>query len=167
MSAPFHIINWIFLPKFSIAQYSIYVLYWGAPTLDTFPPYFYFPYFRFLWLCRIAMTSQALIVSSAPKLFHLLPSRGANARFHWNRKRTLSSKSQTHAFNEIANARFHWNRKRTLSLKSRLCQRSFMKKNPVVIRVIHMNNRVARWYIFKPKFPIWVNFVGSCNERCR
>jgi hypothetical protein len=26
-------------------------------------------------------------------------------------------------------------------------------------------NRVARWYIFKPKIPIWVNFVGSCNGR--
>jgi hypothetical protein len=22
--------------------------------------------------------------------------------------------------------------------------------------------RVARWYIFKPKFQIWVNFGGSC-----
>jgi hypothetical protein len=26
--------------------------------------------------------------------------------------------------------------------------------------------RVARWYIFKPNIPIWVNFVGSCNGRC-
>jgi hypothetical protein len=26
-------------------------------------------------------------------------------------------------------------------------------------------NRVARWYIFKPKFQIWVNFGGSCNRR--
>jgi hypothetical protein len=26
--------------------------------------------------------------------------------------------------------------------------------------------RVARWYIFKPKIPIWVNFGGSCNGRC-
>jgi hypothetical protein len=26
--------------------------------------------------------------------------------------------------------------------------------------------RVARWYIFKPKIPIWVNFVVSCNGRC-
>jgi hypothetical protein len=25
--------------------------------------------------------------------------------------------------------------------------------------------RVARWYIFKPKLPIWVNVVGSCNRR--
>jgi hypothetical protein len=26
-------------------------------------------------------------------------------------------------------------------------------------------SRVARWFIFKPKVLIWVNFVGSCNER--
>jgi hypothetical protein len=27
-------------------------------------------------------------------------------------------------------------------------------------------NSVARWYNFKPKIPIWVNFGGSCNGRC-
>jgi hypothetical protein len=27
-------------------------------------------------------------------------------------------------------------------------------------------SRVARWLIFKPKIPIWVNFGGSCIERC-
>jgi hypothetical protein len=26
--------------------------------------------------------------------------------------------------------------------------------------------RVARWFLFKPKIPIWVNFGGSCNGRC-
>jgi hypothetical protein len=26
--------------------------------------------------------------------------------------------------------------------------------------------RVARWHIFKPKIPIWVNFGGSYNGRC-
>jgi hypothetical protein len=26
--------------------------------------------------------------------------------------------------------------------------------------------RVARWHIFKPKIPISVNLVGSCNLRC-
>jgi hypothetical protein len=26
-----------------------------------------------------------------------------------------------------------------------------------------IGNRVARWHISKPKFPIWVNFGGSCN----
>jgi hypothetical protein len=25
--------------------------------------------------------------------------------------------------------------------------------------------RVARWFVFKPKMPIWVNFGGSCNEK--
>jgi hypothetical protein len=25
---------------------------------------------------------------------------------------------------------------------------------------------VARWYIFKPKIPIWVNFGGPCVGRC-
>jgi hypothetical protein len=28
-----------------------------------------------------------------------------------------------------------------------------------------VHTRVARWYIFKPKIPIWVNFVGPCNGR--
>jgi hypothetical protein len=28
-------------------------------------------------------------------------------------------------------------------------------------------NRVARWHIFKPKIPIWVNFGGSYNGRCK
>jgi hypothetical protein len=26
--------------------------------------------------------------------------------------------------------------------------------------------RVARWFVFKPKIPIWVNFGGSCGGRC-
>jgi hypothetical protein len=28
------------------------------------------------------------------------------------------------------------------------------------------NNRVARWYIFKPKIQIWVIFLGAYNGRC-
>jgi hypothetical protein len=27
-------------------------------------------------------------------------------------------------------------------------------------------NSVARWFVFKPKIQIWVNFGGSCNGRC-
>jgi hypothetical protein len=27
-------------------------------------------------------------------------------------------------------------------------------------------SKVARWYIFRPKRSIWVNFRGSCNGRC-
>jgi hypothetical protein len=26
-----------------------------------------------------------------------------------------------------------------------------------------LQSRVAKWYIFKPKIPIWVNFGGPCN----
>jgi hypothetical protein len=26
--------------------------------------------------------------------------------------------------------------------------------------------RVARWFVFKPKIQIWVNFGRSCNGRC-
>jgi hypothetical protein len=26
--------------------------------------------------------------------------------------------------------------------------------------------RVARWHIFRPKIPIWVNFGGYSNGRC-
>jgi hypothetical protein len=26
-------------------------------------------------------------------------------------------------------------------------------------------SRVARWFVFKPKIHIWVNFRGSCNGR--
>jgi hypothetical protein len=25
--------------------------------------------------------------------------------------------------------------------------------------------RIARWFVFKPKIQIWVNFGGSCNGR--
>jgi hypothetical protein len=27
-------------------------------------------------------------------------------------------------------------------------------------------SRVARWFVFKPKIQIWVNFGRSCNGRC-
>jgi hypothetical protein len=33
-------------------------------------------------------------------------------------------------------------------------------------RDISLRTRVARWYIFKPKIQIWVNFLGYCNGRC-
>jgi hypothetical protein len=41
MSAPLRIINLIFLPKLSMAQYSKYVLIWSAHTLGTFSPFFF------------------------------------------------------------------------------------------------------------------------------
>jgi hypothetical protein len=28
---------------------------------------------------------------------------------------------------------------------------------------LHFQTRVARWHIFKPKIPIWINFRGFCN----
>jgi hypothetical protein len=28
-----------------------------------------------------------------------------------------------------------------------------------------MYDRVARWFVFKPKIPLWVNFEGSCNGK--
>jgi hypothetical protein len=35
------------------------------------------------------------------------------------------------------------------------------------VRVFSLNltSRVARWFVFKPKIPIWVSFVGSCNGK--
>jgi hypothetical protein len=27
-------------------------------------------------------------------------------------------------------------------------------------------SRVARWFIFEPKIPIWINFGRSWNEKC-
>jgi hypothetical protein len=29
-----------------------------------------------------------------------------------------------------------------------------------------VSSRVARWFMFKPKIPIWANFCGSSNGRC-
>jgi hypothetical protein len=33
-------------------------------------------------------------------------------------------------------------------------------------RFSRKQRRVARWHIFKPKIPTWVNFGRSCNGRC-
>jgi hypothetical protein len=35
--------------------------------------------------------------------------------------------------------------------------------DPNAMKPMAMKPRVARWYIFKPKIPVWVNFGGSCN----
>jgi hypothetical protein len=32
--------------------------------------------------------------------------------------------------------------------------------------LLPMHTRVARWVVFKPKIPVWVNFGGSCNGKC-
>jgi hypothetical protein len=34
------------------------------------------------------------------------------------------------------------------------------------MKYIAMRNRVARWFIFKPKTQIWVNFRGPLNGKC-
>jgi hypothetical protein len=31
--------------------------------------------------------------------------------------------------------------------------------------LFYAGSRVARWFVFKPKIRIWVNFGGSCNGR--
>jgi hypothetical protein len=42
----------------------------------------------------------------------------------------------------------------------------FLWEQPIaIIRQWKVYIRVARWQIFKPKIPIWVNFKWSCNER--
>jgi hypothetical protein len=32
-------------------------------------------------------------------------------------------------------------------------------------RRFDQGTRAARWFVFKPKIQIWVNFGGSCNGR--
>jgi hypothetical protein len=47
----------------------------------------------------------------------------------------------------------------------------FAEKEAVTLGICSISkpafeSRVARWYIFKPKIPIWVNFVVSFSEKC-
>jgi hypothetical protein len=40
---------------------------------------------------------------------------------------------------------------------------------PTILFIINLfqgTSRVAKWHIFKPQNPNWVNFEGSCNGRC-
>jgi hypothetical protein len=39
-------------------------------------------------------------------------------------------------------------------------------QDPTLLRVVRLRTWAARWLVFKPKIPIWVNFRGSCNRRC-
>jgi hypothetical protein len=46
---------------------------------------------------------------------------------------------------------------------------TFFPVNPWFRETAHyprIETRVAGWYIFKPKIPIWVNFGGFCNAIC-
>jgi hypothetical protein len=51
-----------------------------------------------------------------------------------------------------------------LTLLSQLFSVNF--ESSFVRTYIHDQDSVARWYIFKPKMPIWMYFGVSCNERC-
>jgi hypothetical protein len=44
--------------------------------------------------------------------------------------------------------------------------RGEVKNGPLVSLAAGIVYRVARWFVFKPKIQIWVNFGGSCNGRC-
>jgi hypothetical protein len=58
---------------------------------------------------------------------------------------------------EVANAdvlRFLWNADVT---RRSVFPKIFMQ--PYRIPLLRIPNRVARWYIFKTKIPIWINFV--------
>jgi hypothetical protein len=35
-----------------------------------------------------------------------------------------------------------------------------------IFAIAHMHNRVARWFVFKPKIPILVKFGGPWNRKC-
>jgi hypothetical protein len=40
------------------------------------------------------------------------------------------------------------------------------EKYLLTLSTLHIKPRVARWFVFKPKIQIWVNFGGTCNGRC-
>jgi hypothetical protein len=40
-------------------------------------------------------------------------------------------------------------------------------KRQYVTDIFQLLIRVARWFVFKPKIPIWVNFAGSCYGKSR
>jgi hypothetical protein len=58
-----------------------------------------------------------------------------------------------------------WNelKRPNLKLKASALQRFFPFRYP--ISILHQA-MVARWYIFKPKILIWVNFGVACSARC-
>jgi hypothetical protein len=56
-----------------------------------------------------------------------------------------------------------------------MLQRTALQKVPKTLHtgeirtrdlLIRWRSRVARWFVFKPKIPIWVNFVGPWNVKC-
>jgi hypothetical protein len=43
---------------------------------------------------------------------------------------------------------------------------SICKRLSLIEMFFVLCSRVARWFILKTKFPLWVNFGRSCNRRC-
>jgi hypothetical protein len=62
--------------------------------------------------------------------------------------------------NFFANSSGHpgWN---PFVIESNKIERALIRKRPSPT-----NDRVARWFVFKPKIQIWVNFGGSAIGRC-
>jgi hypothetical protein len=44
-----------------------------------------------------------------------------------------------------------------------------LKKQSSGLQMVYVEHiaRAARWFVFKPKIPVWVNFGGSCNGNCQ
>jgi hypothetical protein len=59
-------------------------------------------------------------------------------------------------------------RKKTERHKKQTNKKTFSQKVVFSNRkeVVNTRARVARWFVFKPKFQILVNFGGYCNGRC-
>jgi hypothetical protein len=52
-----------------------------------------------------------------------------------------------------------------MAVDKKVCHRKFLpEKQKGQLTTIPC--RVARWFVFKPKIPIWVNFRGPWNEKC-
>jgi hypothetical protein len=47
-----------------------------------------------------------------------------------------------------------------------LSRRRYLDAERVCKSLQSVGFRVVRWIVFKPKLPIWVNFIGSCNGSC-
>jgi hypothetical protein len=60
---------------------------------------------------------------------------------------------------------FVWLRRRNLTRRWRWSLVSYRDWMGTVTTPFPAHDSVARWYIFKPKIPIWINFGGSYNVR--
>jgi hypothetical protein len=46
-----------------------------------------------------------------------------------------------------------------------IAEKNGFKEKGLFCNTATVPNRVARWFGFKPKIPVWVNFGGSCNGK--